>query len=218
MFPKYVFPGKKNGTPTERLCWWVRELAGTANFWLDMHGGALTEILEPFIGSWVSGDKVIDGLVSRVITSISCDYASFENVPSFSKTKLLARMGCGYLLTESGELGKIESQAIERHTDWAHQVMSVLGMLDRKTGGYHKTLFSHIHEYVVQNDGLWRPHYSVCRQVKKGEPLGEVRSQIGAVLELVTAKENGMLLWGKVGLSARRGDVVIGVGYDPVAL
>jgi len=216
MFPKYIFPGKKNGTPTERLCWWMNELAGAADFWLDMHGGALTEILEPFVGSWVSGDKKIDGLVSKVISSISCNYASFENNSAVTKTKLLARIGCGYLLTESGELGKTEHEDIQRHLDWACQVMGALGMIDHKARGHRTVLFGHIREYGIHRDGVWRPHFSVCRQVKKGELLGEVQSPTGSPLENVTAKEGGMLLWGKVGLSARHDDIVAGVGESPV--
>jgi len=212
-FPKCIFPGKKNGTPTEQLCWWVSDLARVSDFWLDMHGGALTEILNPFVGSWVSGNKVIDELIIKVISSISCKYASFENMPAVSKTKLLAKMGCGYLLAESGELGKCERQDVDRHIGWAREVMGALEMLDQKMSDHKKVVFDKVCEYSIRHDGLWYANYSVCREMKKGELLGEVKSQTEKILERITVKENGMLLWAKVGLSVRRGDVVAGVGY-----
>jgi uncharacterized protein len=212
-FPKYIFPGKKNGTPTEQLCWWVSGLAGASDFWLDMHGGALTEILNPFIGSWVSGDKEIDRLVTGIISSVSCEHAFFEKASFISKTKLLARMGCGYLLAESGDLGAVREKDVERHIGWAREVMVALGLLEEKRNTYSKTIFQHIHEYSIRHNGVWRPRYSVCREVNRGEILGEVFSLGGAVLEKVLVKEKGMLLWGKVGQSARRADVIAGVGY-----
>ena len=213
-FPKCVFPGKKNGTPTEQLCWWVSGLARMSDFWLDLHGGSLTEILNPYVGSWESDNKEIDELVRRVISSISCNFASFENNPYISKTKLLAQMGCGYLLAESGELGKCDKRDVERHIGWVHEVMGVLDMLDQKISIHKKVVFNNMREYSIRHDGLWYPNYSVCREVNKGELLGEVRSFSGKILERITVKENGMLLWAKVGLSARRGDVVGGVGCD----
>jgi predicted deacylase len=214
-YPKYIYPGRNNGTPTEQLCWWVSKLAASSDFWLDMHGGALTETLEPFVGSWVSGDTKIDEFVSKVVSSISCNYASFENNPRITKTKLLARMGCGYLLTESGELGKINKNDVERHITWAHQVMSVMGMMNKKISESSKTLFHHIADYSVRHDGIWRCQYSHCDEIKKGNVIGEVYSFNNKVVETVRVKEDGKLLWLKVGSSARSGDVVAGVGTNP---
>jgi uncharacterized protein len=211
-FPKYIFPGNKNGTPTEQLCWLVSELAGSSDFWLDMHGGALTEILEPFAGSWISGDNKIDTLVSDVISSLSCSYASFENNPQVTKTKLLARMGCGYLLTESGELGKIENKDVERHIGWAHQVMGVLGMIDTNISQSPKTVYTKVSEYIIRHDGVWKTPITECGEVKRGRILGEVLSLTGKIIEEVRIKNDGHILWFKTGLSARKGDVVAGVG------
>jgi predicted deacylase len=211
LFPKYIYPGKKNGKPTERLCWWLSEIAKTADFWLDMHGGASTEILEPFIGSWRSGNKKIDDLVVSVIQSIDVPYAIYDSV--ISKTTILAKTGCGYLIAESGELGKAETIDIKRHIVWAHQVMSALGMINEKHFPSRQTLFHHIAEYRTHKDGLWRTNIKHCKEVVKKEVIGEVVSNEGHIRELIRVKEEGRLLWLYTGTTIQKGNSIAGIGY-----
>jgi len=87
-------------------------------------GRRLFEIINPFVQSWVSGNNEIDELVKNVISSLSCKYASLKNKSTGTKTKISRqKTGCGYLLAESGDLGKCEKQDVERHIGWVHEVM-----------------------------------------------------------------------------------------------
>ena len=214
LFPKYIYPGKKDGKPTQRLCWYIHNLAEKSDYWLDMHGGALTEIIEPFIGSWVSGNSRVDSMTQKIIQSLDSKFAVFENNPAVTKTALLAKRGCGYLLTESGESGGIEEKAVTQHICWAHQTMSALGMLTEKVHIFPKTIMTRLDEYVIHRDGIWKAARRHCEELKTGAIIGEVLSLNGRSLETITAKEEGKLLWVKVGYSARRGDVVAGVGIN----
>jgi predicted deacylase len=42
-FPKYIYPGNKLGSATERLRFWLSEIAESSDFWMDLHGGSLVE-------------------------------------------------------------------------------------------------------------------------------------------------------------------------------
>lgn len=212
LFPKRIYPGNKKGKPTERLCWWISQFTKTADFWLDMHGGSTDERIVPYIHAWASRNRIVDALTFSIVRSISVKFAVFENNVFNQKIKLLGQDGCGYLMTESGEQGVVTKKAVDQHVVWAHQAMSILGMIDEKISESSKTIFNNVDEYVIRHDGIWYPSYSSCCQVEKGNVIGELRLATGSVVERICAKENGQLLWLKTGSQARRGDIVAGVG------
>ena len=212
-YPKYIFPGKIRGTPSERLCYWLYTYTLHAQFWLDMHSGAQSERLTPFVGSWASGSTSIDALVRKVIDAAPSRYASFEpSIPA--KTQLLATHGCAYLLAESGELGLSDAVSVGRHVRWARCVASVLGMTNEKFSRRKKTIFTHIVEFGARHSGLWFPSYTKPRLFKRGEILGEIRRENGTLREKILCTRTGAMLWGKVGMRAEKGDILAGLGYD----
>ena len=209
-FPKYIYPGRETGTSTEQLCWWLSQFARRSDFWLDLHGGTLNEVIVPFIESWKSGNKTIDDLVASIVATMHVRFATSE--PVRSKTKILAEHGCGYLLAESGELGKIDEKAVTQHVTWAHQVMGSLKMIEMDLPLHPKQIFQRVTEYSSHHDGYWHARYTSCVEVHRGDELGAITSRGGSVFETITVKEDGRLLWLNTGSLVRRGDIVAGVG------
>jgi uncharacterized protein len=212
LYPKHIYPGKHNGKPTERLMWWVSTKAATADCWFDMHGGSLTETVEPFVGGWESGNVAVDSFVMDVIRIIDCPYGVYEKGQKTGKSAALARHGCGYVLAESGELGKTDTQAVDRHVRWARQVMGAMGMIQMKQTPQRKRIFRTITEYRTGYTGTWRPLVAGIRQVKQGDVIGDIVLPSGRTMEHIRARESGHGLWYKIGSPVRRGDVVAGIG------
>jgi predicted deacylase len=214
-YPKHVFPGKSGGTPTQRLCHWLSAYAFRAQLWLDMHGGAQSERLVPFVWSWACGNRSVDTIVGRIIRTVPSQYACFEP-QVLAKTKLLATHGCGYLLAESGELGMADAASVARHVRWMRNAASVLGMTDGNMKKREKTIFTHIHEYSARHSGLWIPSYTKPRVFAYGETLGDIWRENGTLLQTVQITHPGMMLWGKTGMRVKTGDILAGFGQAPL--
>lgn len=213
-FPKCVFPGRADGTSTERLRYWLYGIAKQSDFWLDLHDGALTERLVPFVHARKSHNSALDQRVQSLINHMPVSYAVFEDVPFIVKD--LASHGCGYLLCESGSFGKRDVVAINRHIQWSHTVMSQLRMVQEPLKQQNKHIFANVQTYTLTKNGLWISHFPVDNVVTKGAILGSVQSVEGKISETITAKQNGILLWGKEGLRATAGNCVAGVGYNEI--
>ena len=55
-YPKFIFPGRANGTHTDELMHWLYETyIKDASLWIDLHGGSTQEKLTPFI--WLRSEE-----------------------------------------------------------------------------------------------------------------------------------------------------------------
>ena len=215
LFPKHIYPGKENGRPSERLRYWLSGFIRQSNFWLDLHGGSLTERVNPYVHTWKSHDEKTDEFVFSLLQHMPVTCAVVSDVPHMARD--LSAFGCGYLMCESGAFGLRDESAVRRHVDWVHATMNESGMIDEQPVKMNKHIFTKLAEYHLNRAGVWRETFPKDNIITKGSILGVVTSVDGKVLETLKAKENGVLLWGKEGLSAHVGDTVAGVGFDPIA-
>jgi hypothetical protein len=61
-------------------------------------------------------------------------------------------------------------------------------------------------------DGLWYPSKPLGKAVAAGEVLGEIRDMFGTVLDTVTARDDGFLLYQLSSLAVNRGEALLGTG------
>lgn len=213
-YPKLVGIGKSNGSASDRLMHWlISTYAVYADVWLDMHGGSITEVITPFVSSWKTGNTEVDALSAYVLSVLSVPYVLRAQTKLFGSARYLAKHGCAYLLTESGERGERRKDAIGKHTEWVEIAMKAVGMIEGVANPHEKTVFTHMRTYETKYDGRWYPAYVRPRNMKKGEVLGVVRSYEGKILEEIKAKEDCLMLWGKVTATAKKGETLIGVGF-----
>ena len=214
-FPKFVYPGKKDGSPTERLIHWLHTTyVIDSDVWLDLHGGSLTEIINPFL--WIHQTKNIqvDILTNRIIHSTTDTFAVCIDARRFGKAATLAKHNISYIIAESGHLGERKEESIGRHVSWAKTTMAVLGMTLEKLKEKKKTIYRKIRLYNAKKEGLWYPGISVKSYIRKGMTLGEIYSMEYQRVEKLQEKEDGKVLWMKEGMAARKGDVLVAVGYN----
>lgn len=214
-YPKLVYPGNKNGSSSERLRWWVSGIAHTTDFWIDLHGGSLTERITPFAQSWRSGDSIIDEKVFSVLKRMPFQYGAFMK-DIFPGPAMMSKHGCAYMVIESGAFGNYSEESILAHISAVHVLMDCLGMKKKISSADGVTIFQRIIEYTVRKEGIWYARFPKNARVESQVLLGEVYSLEGKRIEKVYAKEAGILLWGKEGMRANKGDIVAGVGYDEI--
>ncbi len=129
--PKNIFPGRASGSSSERLInWLMGEHVSRADAWIDLHGGASDEFLNPFLLLYKTGVREFDMLAERFISHLSAEIVLMQRAGLFSKPRSLARAGKFFLIAESGQRGRLDEQDIERHARWVAEIMVVLGMLE----------------------------------------------------------------------------------------
>lgn len=215
-FPKNVFPGKKNGSPSEKLINWLFENhIINSDVWSDLHGGATTEILDPYVYMYETNNKQLNEIITGIIKKINTPKIVFEKPGVWKKADFLAKSGKIYIITEAGCLGERSKIWRNKHLTWIKTIMGVLEMLDKYPS---KNTFPRIYRktkrYSTKNSGLWFPCFDRHKLISYGQKLGEVRSVDGSLLEEIIAKEDGEYLWMKGSLFCQKHDIVIEVGYE----
>lgn len=215
VLPYRVFPGKPDGTATEQLVHWIyKNYISTADVWVDLHGGYLTETLTPFVWTFETENKEINSFVVSVLKSIGANLKIYEQKRSYSKASALAKEDRAFFLFEAGDKGRRDKEMISQHIQWTETVMGKMGMLDGKermsTQGGENVMRKVIY-HSVEKGALWYPQ-ALKSSYKKGELLGTLKHRDGRVYKEVHAKEQGTLLWRKEGMSVKKGDYVVVLG------
>ena len=217
-FPKMVFPGKVNGTPTERMMHWlVSGYANHADAWIDLHGGAITEGLHPFLWLYESGVPAVDLLAQTFLRSSGADTVVFEKVGAGSKAGTLAGRGCLYAIAESGERGCRTDEDVSRHVGWTVALMAAMGMVDAPTETPRESQPKVLRRAAIVSvpyEGIWYPADLSDPTVEKGMRLGICVRLDGTGSREIVAPSDGTVLWWKQTMAMRQGDVLVALGME----
>jgi predicted deacylase len=217
-FPKYVFPGSSRGTPTERLMHWlVSEYAKGASAWLDLHSGAITEGLRPFLWAFETGVAAIDGTTRQFLRAAAPETAVLEAAAWHSKAATLAGRDCLYAIAESGERGRVTQEDVDRHVGWTLALMGTLGMIEAAADAPHASptrLLRHVEMVYAPYEGVWRPDAAKSEDVRKGVRLGTCATLDGTARREIFAPSGGTMLWWKETMAMRPGDILAAIGRE----
>ena len=231
-FPKGIFPGRSNGSSTERLVAWLNEqYVSQADFWYDAHGGALTERLNPFLWTYQTGVREVDERMERLHVRMGAETIVYEKATRGSKANLLARRRCGYLMAESGDRGLVSEADVARHVRWLNLVMAELGMVEGSTEStvdqsyrlpstvYRLKVLHHLSFVCAPFDGFWQAADFSKGTLRRGALVGRcTRLDQGAWhaplrdRELKASKE-GTILWWKETARVKRGELVCAFAF-----
>jgi predicted deacylase len=224
-YPKFAGLGKRDGSATQQMVYrLVETYARHATLWLDLHGGARTETIAPFLWAWETGVDRIDDFVTTFISVHSPRYGIFEH-QKFPKGKAaeLAAMGCAYILAEAGGSGPRREEDIHQHEAWIDAGIAASGyggpMRPARFPSGHvagrpaPTVYTSVAFARCKRPGLWFPADTAIRVVQKGESLGVVRSLDGKRSDEIRAPQAGQILWIKDGLRALPTDELVAIGH-----
>lgn len=213
-FPKWVYPGSKSGTPTERLMWWLNDYVLRSDIWLDLHGGAMHEVLEPYLYFYETKDVALKKL-TPYINALSAPKIVIEKPGSFKKTELLGKRGIIYIWTEAGCSGQRDKNSITVHLEWVQAVMGVMRMI-KFSKKIKKTsrVYRNYRDYYTREGGFWYPRVYPGSRVSKGLLIGEVRNFDGSIKEKHSALEDGELLWGVESMNVNKGENIFALATE----
>jgi predicted deacylase len=216
-FPKNVFPGRTNGSATERLVHWLKDAwFDGADCVFDCHGAAITEGLTPFLWVYRSGNlhaELIDAVIHRSCAELVVE----ERVGMGTKAHALAKQGCVYILAESGGAGKARAVDISRHLRWIEATMVSLGMIDGRDateGEVKSAVYQRVSYTIAPCDGIWCPEPFGGSTLESNALLGTYTSLRGTGKTPVYVRHGGVRLWWKETMAMRKGDVLCAVAYN----
>ncbi len=214
--PKNIFPGKANGTSSEQI---INELFAIcvdhADCWLDLHGGAITEGLSPFLWLHRTGSRGIDNWIDSFAKQNIAERALIESCSSSHKASQLAKQNCTYIVAEAGERGNRAESDVALHVQWTKAIMTNLGMINDPIVAIESPIVMKSVWYVVAPfDGVWNPALPTARfAIEKGKIVGNALSCNRSKTKTMTAPVSGHRLWWKETMRMKKGEILCVIGY-----
>lgn len=213
-YPKYIFPGNENGTVTEQLMYWVnKNYLNNTSLWIDLHSGAITERLRPFVWGFETRNKNVNEMTKTILTALDSDINVYEKAPFLSKAARLASKNCAYLVFERGELGEQKKGEIDKMASWVKKAINVVN--GEKVKKKNVAWYEKVKYYRAPFGGMWMPSVDPA-VVKKGEVGGTLQTLDKSKTEKITLKESGEILWMKSTLFAKKGDELMVIAKSKV--
>lgn len=211
-YPKNIFPGSAKGSPSDRVVQWLHaNYVSQADVWLDMHSGAITEGLKPFLWVFKTGN---DALTQKIVEYNVAQTIVVEEASWSSMQRQIGKHGCTYICAESGSRGGRLAEDVERHVDWAHSILE-LAQVSNYAQEYARKpakIIKDISFLVAPFDGIWRPKFSEDGEYIEGSVVGTVCAMDGSHPRELRAPATGTGLWWKETMQMREGDVLLAIG------
>jgi len=205
------FPGKVDGTPTERLARWLTDhvIAGSDVF-VDMHCGDMNEALVSFTGIEDTGDAAVDDRSRDLAEAYGLRYLLIGPSPG-TTTTAAAALGVPAVLAEVGGQGRWPSEDVALHAAGLRRLLQAAGAIDdAPTEPHFETETLRTEAWMrATTTGYWHAAVEVGDRIERGTVVGEVRDAFGAVLEAPIAPVDGVVIFLVTSLAMNAGDPLL---------
>ena len=215
------FPGKADGTETQRMAWAIEKLLyPEADFLLDLHGGDWNEELAPLVFFPCGAGQKVEQETRRAAQALSVSMwvCSTARNGLYSEA---AQKGIPALLLERGGNGRWTSEEVDADCEDVLRLMNHLGIIKENFGlGIIKENFGVIRQTEIAKavydeapaDGYWFPEVCAGQEVLKDALLGRWKSSDGTQSCEVRARFAGRILYETTALGVRRNDPLVAYG------
>lgn len=207
------FPGNVNGSPTERLAAFLEtEIIGKTDYIVDLHSGGFCEALTPHIYYHGAAAAEICKVSERIAELTSATYL----VRSTAKNGFYSYAGqCGVpaIILERGGCGLVQEKEIQEDIADVKNILRGLGfLLDEPSSKFEHVWIQTGYYEDAPCSGCWYPRKLPGDYICKGETIGQIRTIYGELLQSITAKENGVILYQTASLGIEKGSSMIAYG------
>lgn len=195
-----IFPGDPKGSPSmvmaNRL---VEEVSRVAEYVIDLHGGDITEWLDPFAIYFKSGNDEVDRVSARLSELYDAPHvwitsAKFGYPGTFSGA--LARLGIPSVVCEAGFLGTYREEEIGQHVRGVTNILKGIGTLAGDPEQQHADgprLFEENFTVATTRGGIMHPKVFPSEAIRAGQLLAEIKNIEGEVVEELVAPADGVV-------------------------
>jgi predicted deacylase len=216
-----VFPGKSDGSFSERLAYLVVEKAmRKADAYIDLHGGDIPEALIPFTLCCRTGLEAVDTRSRNMAEAFGAPALIAQGVAEAPVVGLAyttaANLKIPAILTEDGGAGQYDARIATRMQSRLENVLRHLKVLE---GTVHQ--FDAPREFIrfswvrTRAAGFFRPIVSVGEQVAAGQSLGVSVDFFDQITETVVSPDPGQILFMVISPAIDAYGLICGIGVDP---
>jgi predicted deacylase len=218
------FPGKADGTQTERASWALaKQVVEKCDYLIDFHGGDLDENLRRYSYWAQTGKDSLDATSRGMVLAYGLDHIILQNfkapVPAggaVTLTRFAADMGKPAIAVEAGHAGTTNAADVDVLVDGVRNVMRRLKMLPGSvTTVEHPIWLGRSTTLTSQYDGIFYPLVGPEAYVSKGMTIGYVTDYFGNKIWDVASPVSGVIIYIGAVPSMKKGDNVAVIG-EPV--
>jgi uncharacterized protein len=209
-----VFPGKVDGTDSERLAYWINEICfKEVDYIIDLHGGDMIESLVPFTIYHITENQELVEASKRIASLFDINYVvgSSGQVPG-STYGTAAEQGKVAIIAEAGQNGLLDPAESHRLQEGTKNVLRSIGMLAGDVVETASNPLSLFDWYRARIQGLWYSNVKIGDSVVKGDLLGELVNEFGETMEKIYARTSGVILFLVTSLAINENDPLLAVG------
>jgi len=214
-----VFPGRADGTASERIACAVSEqLFREADFVMDLHGGDIHEALTPFVVYAGGAAPQANLLAEAAARSTGLPYLIRADYPG-TTFGTAGQMGIPAILVELGQCGRWSEVDVNAYLGAVHNVLQYLEVLPGapEPPGREPAYLTQFRTTTAVVEGCWYPSVAAGDAVKAGDRLGELRDVFANVLHTCHADQDGVVLVLITSLAVGAGDPIFAIGSAPPA-
>ncbi len=204
-----VFPGKPEGSFTERLAYKLFEVIRGCDAFIDCHGGDLNEDIRGF----VVAAKGTDPELNTVSLALAQCYNTelIHRFPAEPGLSIYAQnlLGVSSIMPEAGTPFPIREEAVMFHVEGLMNVLRYLGVISGEVRRYQSFVSPERIKLYSSHDGIWESYVELNQRVEQGEPLGAVKNHYGDILEFLKAPERGIIGMKRCYYSVRKDEMLV---------
>jgi predicted deacylase len=215
-----MYPGKADGTQTERISWAVTKQAiEPSDYLIDYHGGDLDENLRKYSYWADTGNAQLDQTTRGMVLAFGLDHIIIQrNRPSDANpsgatpiTRYTQRIGKPAIAVEAGHSGTSDAEDVDALVQGTLNVMKHLKMLEGSVKPVeHPLWIGQISTVAAEGEGIFYPQVKPEAYVSKGMSIGYVTDYFGNKLHDVPSPVSGVIIYVGALPSMKKGD---SIGY-----
>lgn len=206
------FPGKKDGTRSERLAYTIEQcIYPYADFLLDLHGGDCNEALIPLVFYPAAGQHEINEAALEGAKVLSVPY----RVRSVARNGLYSyavQKGIPSLLVERGGAGLWSEEEIQSCLGDLFRILDYLEIQKTVAEPVRQTEITEAVYEEAEEDGFWYPSVSEGERVQSGEIIGILKTWPEERNIELRARFSGVILYYTTALGVQKGTPLAAYG------
>jgi len=214
------YPGKQDGTQTERALWFINKLVvEQCDYLIDLHGGDLDEDLRPYSYWSKTGVEKMDAVTLGMVLAFGLDHIIIvtdrprdPNAARYLESDATTR-GKPAITAEAGYAGTVHPDDLNALMNGCLSVMRYLKMLPGAAIAVeHPVWIGKVDTVASDVGGTFYPLVRKGTYVEQGMKIGQVTDHFSNILTEFHSPAAGVVLYICAVPSMKKGDTIANIG------
>lgn len=217
-----VFPGKKEGTLTEKMAWTIsNDIISRCDYFIDVHAGDANNDLRPYSGYYNYFDMPeVSAKAKEMALALGFDFVvQFGNEETLSEEAIYCsreatRQNIPAVDIECGRMGIVEEKYVTMIEEALFSLMRHLDILEGKPNRVDNPIIIADRTTVSSGEtGFFYSDLGSGDYVQKGMKLGHITDLFGNHLTDVTCPVDGVILYMTFNPPIQKGEGLFSIGH-----